>query len=257
MLNLEVAPLDDLRIRQALAMATNRDAYAEVVDKGIRPVASSPFIEGSPWFSQEAADVYPDYDLEAATALVAEYEAEVGPAEIVLQLTPSAGNREATQFLAEGWTQAGIDVTFNEKEQSLLINDALAGSFQANQWRQLGSIDPDGDYVWWDIKNASDIGTAALNFMRMKNQEMTDAMDEGRVGTDFATRKEAYDRAQIELNETIPYIWLTHTVWAIIADNDVRNIGNLTLPDGGESYGFGIGFAGVIPVTELWLQPEG
>jgi ABC-type transport system substrate-binding protein len=254
MLNNAVAPTDDVRIREALAMSTNREAYAESIDQGIRPVASSPFIESSPWYSQEAVDAYPAYDLEGAKALVEEYEAEVGPAEVTIQLTPVTANREATQFLAAGWQEAGIDVKFEEKEQALLINDALAGNFIANQWRQLGSIDPDGEYVWWDIQNANDIGVASLNFMRMKNQELTDFMDEGRAVPEFEARKEAYDQAQIQLNETIPYLWLTHTLWAIVADNEVRNIGYLTLPDGSEAIGFGTGFAGAVSLTEVWLE---
>jgi len=256
MLNLAVAPTDDLRIRQAMAMSVSQEAYVEVIDDGIRPIAKSPFIESSPWYSQEAADAYPAYDPEAAAALVAEYEGEVGPAEIKVSLTPTAANREAVQFLAEGWEAAGIDVELEEKEQAVLINDALAGSFQANQWRQLGSIDPDGEYIWWDIQNASDIGQIALNFMRMKNQDLTDAMDAGRAGATFEERKAAYDEAQLLLNETVPYIWLSHTLWAIIADNSVRNIAYLTLPDGGEADGFGTGFAGAVPLTEIWLDPE-
>src|SRR5690606_23036804 len=48
LLNTIQPPLDDLRVRQALAMATDRDTYVAVVDRDIRPVASSPFIEGSP-----------------------------------------------------------------------------------------------------------------------------------------------------------------------------------------------------------------
>ena len=256
MLNLGAPPTDDLRVRQAMAMATNREAYAEAVDKGIRPVAASPFVEGSPWYSQEAVDAYPAYDPEGAKALIDEYEAEVGPVQIEVQLTPSNANREAVQFLASGWEEAGIEVSFEEKEQALLINDALAGSFQANQWRQLGALDPDGEYVWWDIKNASDIGAAALNFMRMKNQDLTDAMDEGRQNADFESRKAAYDQAQILLNETIPYIWLDHTLWAIIADNSVRGIGQLTLPDGEPANGFGVGFAGSVSMTEVWMEPS-
>jgi ABC-type transport system substrate-binding protein len=256
MLNQAVAPTDDLRIRQAMAMSVSQEAYVEVIDDGIRPIARSPFIESSPWYSQEAADAYPAYDPEAAAALVAEYEAEKGPAEVAVALTPTEANREAVQFLAEGWEAAGISVELEEKEQTVLISDAIAGNFVANQWRQLGSIDPDGEYIWWDIQNANDIGTIALNFMRMKNQELTDAMDAGRAGATFEERKAAYDEAQLLLNETLPYVWLSHTLWAIIADNSVRNIAYLTLPDGEEADGFGTGFAGAISLTEIWLDPE-
>jgi len=254
MLNLLEPPLDDLRVRQALAHATNREAYAEVIDRGIRPVARSPFIESSPWHSPEAEAVYPDFDQDAARALVEDYEADVGPVVVNLGTTPATANREAVQFLAQLWEEVGISVEFTETQQAEFINDALAGFYSANLWRQLGAIDPDGEYVWWDIQNANDIGAASLNFARIRSQELTDAMDAGRAGATFEERKEAYDEAQVILNEIIPYIWLTHTLWAVAADTSVRNLASQTLPDGSEGFGFGIGFSGVVPVVELWVE---
>jgi len=256
MLNNQSPPLDNPDVRRALALATDRESYAQVIDKGIRPVAQSPFIDGSPWYSQEAADAYPDFDQEAAKALVEEIEAENGPIKITLGLTPSNTNREATQFLGELWKAAGIEVTFKETEQAQFISDALTGDYQANLWRQFGATDPDGEYVWWDIKNANPDAGLALNFARIEDQALTDAMDEGRAGSTFDERKAAYDEAQMRLNEVIPYVWLDHTLWAIAADTSVRNIGTTTLPDGGAGFGFGTGFAGAIQLTEVWMESD-
>lgn len=254
MLNTIEPPLDDLRVREALALATDRETYAQVVDKGIRPIASTPFVEGSPWFSQEAVDAYPAYDPAAAQVLVDEYEAENGPIQIEVGLTPSAANREATGFLGQQWAEVGIEVNFKETEQGEFINLALAGLYQADQWRQFGSTDPDGEFVWWDIENANEINTAALNFARIRSEELTAAMQTGRESDTFEARKAAYDEAQVILNEELPYIWLTHTIWAVAADPTVRNIGYATLPDGDEGLGFGTGFAGAIRMTEVWVD---
>ena len=75
MLNLETAPTDDLRVRQAMAHAINLDVYTEVVDNGVRQPARSPFSESLPWHSQDAVDTYPAFDPDAARALIEEYEA--------------------------------------------------------------------------------------------------------------------------------------------------------------------------------------
>lgn len=256
LLNTQSPPLDNPDVRRALALATDRETYAAVIDKGIRPVAQSPFIDGSPWFSQEAADEYPDFDPDAAAALVEEIEAEGDQIEITLGLTPSNANREATQFLGELWGAAGIDVNFQETEQAQFIGDALAGDYQANLWRQFGATDPDGEYVWWDIKNANPEAGLALNFSRIQDQALTDAMDEGRAGTTFDERKAAYDEAQMRINQDIPFLWLDHTLWAIAADTTVRNIGTATLPDGSPRFGFATGFAGAISLTEVWVESE-
>jgi ABC-type transport system substrate-binding protein len=253
-LNTLQPPLDDVRVRQALAYATDRESYAEVIDDGIRQVASGPFIDSSPWYSEEAAAAYPSFDQAQAQALVDEYEAEVGPIEFAVSLTPTEQNRAAVGFLQELWGQVGIDVTTNEVQQDQLIFQALGGEFAGNQWRQFGSPDPDGEYVWWDIENANPIGEASLNFARIRNDDLTAAMNAGRATDVFEDRKAAYDDAQAVINEQVPYIWLTHTLWAIGADTDVRNIAVSTLPDGEPALGFGTGFAGAIRMTEVWIE---
>jgi peptide/nickel transport system substrate-binding protein len=254
MLNLLQPPVDDLRVREALAHATDREAYSSVVENNVRPLARSPFIESSPWHSSEAEAAYPDYDPDRARELIADYEDTVGPVVIELRTTPSASNREATQFLAQMWGEVGISVDLTEEEQATFINEALGGNYTANLWRQFGAIDPDGEYVWWDIQNANDIGQLSLNFARIRSQDLTDAMDAGRAGATFEERKEAYDEAQRIINEEIPYIWLSHTLWAVVADTSVRGITAHTLPDGSEGFGFGIGFSGVVPLLELWVE---
>ncbi len=254
MLNTMSPPLDDPDVRRALALATNAPAYAETVDRGIREVTRTPFAEGLPWYSEEAAEAYPAFDPEAARALVEEIEAEQGPLEVTLGTTPTPENREAIQFLGALWEEVGIDVEYKETEQGVFITDAIAGNFEANLWRQFGAADPDGDYVWWDINNANDIGSFSLNFARNRDEELQAALDRGRESDDPDTRKEAYDEAQRLMNEDIPYLWLTHTVWAIGADNTVRNLGEGSLPDGEPLLGLGAGFYGSMSLTEVWLE---
>lgn len=254
MLNTMAPPLDNPDVRRALALATNAPAYAETIDKGIREVARTPFAQGLPWYSQEAADAYPAYDPEAARDLVAEIEAEQGPLEVTLGTTPTPENREAIQFLGAQWEEVGIDVEYKETEQGVFITDAISGSFEANLWRQFGAADPDGDYVWWDINNANDIGTFSLNFARNRDEELQAALDRGRASDDPDTREAAYDEAQLLMNQDIPYLWLTHTVWAIGADNSVRNLGTGSLPDGEPMLGLGAGFYGSMSLTEVWLD---
>ena len=125
----------------------------------------------------------------------------------------------------------------------------MSGDFEANLWRQFGAPDPDGDYVWWVSQNANEIGEFSLNFARNRDTEIDDAMNAGRETDDLDARKEAYATVQERLNEDLPYIWLNHTLWAMIADNSVRDIGVTTLPDG--DAGLGI-VNGATRLTEVW-----
>jgi ABC-type transport system substrate-binding protein len=251
MLNTAVPPLDDLEVRQALAYATDKQSYIEVAGSGILVAANGPFDPSSPWYDPAVEDTYPQYDPDKARELVDAYEAENGPIEFSLGTTNVQSNITAVQLIQSQWKDIGIDVETKTSEQGQFIIDALNGNFEANLWRQFGSPDPDGDSVWWDSENAKPVGEVSLNFARNKDPDIDAALDAGRSTQDVDARKADYDTVQERLDTDIPYIWLTHTLWALIADNSVRNVGYVTLPDGQEGLGF---YNGQVRLTETWLE---
>lgn len=251
MLNLESPPLDDVRVREAIALATDSESYLVTIDEGVPELAKGPFKESSPWYAETD---YPSFDLAAATALISEVEAEKGPVKFTLGTTPSPENMEAVQYLAQLWGDAGMEVEIKTTDQTQFIGDALAGNYQANLWRQFGAVDPDTDSVWW-ISEAAE-GTLDLNFARNKDPRIDEALLEGRSNPDPAARKQAYADFQQYLAEDIPYIWLNHTLWAIVADNNVRDFTNGPLPSGDPALptgGTGT-FGGTHRLTNAWLD---
>src|SRR3546814_7441272 len=71
---------------------------------------------------------YPEYDLEKAKELVAQYEQESGnDFSITLSNTTDPDTVATGDMLEEMLTEAGIDVNRNQFEQAQLINNALGG----------------------------------------------------------------------------------------------------------------------------------
>lgn len=260
MLNTSKPPLDDIRVRQALAYATNRETINQVVNEGDREIGDGIFAQDSPWrvdvpSCQSAAEppdgCWPDYDPAKATELVNEYEAEKGPIEI--QLANSGTDDRVINLFKEFWTAAGVDVTITLVDQASYVANAALGNYEAYDWRQFGALDPDYDYIWWTSENAGD--GIALNFARNKNATIDEALKEARGSTDPAVRKEAYATVQREINNDVPYIWYDRAQWAVIATNAVRGITNGPLPSGAEANPMGGpgGFGGITFLTQTWL----
>jgi ABC-type transport system substrate-binding protein len=246
LLNNEVAPVDDVRIRRAIAHAIDREAYFSVA--GVDPAddAYGVFRPDSPWYVETD---YPTYDPEEATRLVEEYEAEVGPATLTLKTSAVTANITNAQFVAEELNAVGIDTEVASVEQTVLISDALAGNYQAQSWRQFGSQDPDGEYIWWHSSMTEP--PIALNMARIRNDAVDEAMDTGRSNPDEDARTAAYADLQQAFADQVPYVFLYHVTWAVASQNQVRGITGQPLPDGGTSPGV---IGGVHRLTGVWVE---
>ncbi|TXK43226.1 ABC transporter substrate-binding protein [Nonomuraea sp. C10] len=231
MLNTAVPPLDDVRVRRALAHATDRDAVVSTLRGGLTEPADGPWTKDSKWYSDQGA--YPAFDLAKATALVKEVEAEKGPVEFEVISTPDPNTMQGVELVQDMWRKAGIDVTIKQADQPDLINRAVIGNYHATVWTAFSSSDPDGEYIWLHQAYAQPVGKVSLNFTRLKDEQLSKALDIGRVSPDEAARKQAYATVQERLREQVPYVFLDHlTTGAIIAKTKVRGIDEQMLPDG-------------------------
>lgn len=252
LLNLDNEPLNDIRVRQALAYATDTETYNEVINNGASVVARGPFTPTSPWVVETD---YPSYDPAKAQELIDEYIADPStPNEVRFNLatTPTPETRRSVELLQQQWAQVGINVDINTVDQSAFISTAIGSDFDANLWRQFGAPDPDVDLIWWFSGGE---GPNILNFSNIDDAQVNEALLTGRTNPDPDARKQAYADFQKRMAEVLPYIWLTHTQWVVAANNSVRGIGNGVLPDGQAAYPLGgVGtFGGVHRLTETWL----
>ncbi len=246
-LNTVKAPLDDVRVRQALALCTDSSQIRLVSQVPDGYEANSQFKTDSPWYSDGG---FPAYDPAAGTDLINQVKAEKGDITLTLGTTPVPSNTAITQTAAQQWEQCGVKVNLITTEQSKFIADMATGNFQANLTRQFGESDPDQAYHWWSGSTAT--GALALNFARLNDPQIDAALKQARGSADPAVRTQAYVDLVKRQSELVPYIWINHTQWAIGAANSVRNISNVTLPDGEASLPYQ---GGNMRLTQTWLQP--
>ncbi len=223
------------------------NAMRKSIDLGINTPMSGLFLPGSPYYTKTA---YPAPDPKGAANA-----GQAGSSSRRANRSPSRSSpptihrsERAAQFLQQEWGQAGMKVTINVQEQAALINDALAGKYQAVTWRQFGAVVPDLNYIWWSTTTAS--GPIPLNMARNSDPRIQAALVEARTTSDPAVRIKAYQKVNQYLGEDIPYVYGDRSTWAVVANPNVQNFNNPITPKGTKALGFD---AGVIWPTQVWV----
>ncbi len=248
MLNTQVAPTNDLTIRRALAMSLDQATVQKIFGGGLTKSISGLFLPGSPYYSPSG---YPSYDPAEAKKLVAGYASKHGTPKLTLLTITDPRLGQVVQIIQQMWNEVGFDVSLSQIEQADIINDFIAGEFQAATSYQFGAIDPDLNYVWWSTTTVKPVGQIALNFPRNDDPVIEQNMLTGRHTTDTATRVKAYQTVNEQLAKDLPYLWLEQYIFSEVATSQVQNFANPTLPSGAKQYAFD---EGIFVPTQIWLS---
>ena len=241
-------PFNNANVRRAAAMAINRNQYAKVIDEGVLPVSTGLFIPGSPYYSSTA---YPRYNPSQASKLLkAAAQQNGGPISFSFGTTNSPAAIRAQEYLQQAWQAVGFQVKNTIVEQNDIINNALAGKYQALAWRQFGAVDPDLNYIFWSTTTVSS-GSLSINMARNADPTIESALLSGRQSTDSAVREAAYKTVNKRLALDLPYLWTDRAVWAVIGAPDVQNFNNPSTPQGTPAYGM---IGGSVWPTQIWIS---
>lgn len=236
MCNTEAAPVNDLRVRQALAYGFDIDLYQKVHNFGLYPTAYGLF-PGNPDYARTNA-MYPRYDQARAKSLVQAYEKDKGSLKIEYSTTNDPRSAETAQFLQQQYKAIGISITIKTVEQVQLITDALLGQYQTTAWAQFAAPTPDSNYVWWSIPTSAPIGQSSLNFARNRDPLVQAALEKGRTSLNKQDRIDAYNTVNERFAKDLPYLFGYKIVTACFTRKNVQNFNGLNLPDGSAALSF-------------------
>ena len=137
-INTKVAPLDDVRVRQALVMALDRKKMSQAITNGLARPASNPYGDGS-WVKCKDDGALPE-DLEKAKALIKDYGK---PVEFKVLVTATPRGRTIGQVLQQFWKRAGANMEIEQVDQATFPPRAFMRQFQLTRWRIVDLADPD------------------------------------------------------------------------------------------------------------------
>jgi peptide/nickel transport system substrate-binding protein len=232
-MNVSQPPFDDLRVRQAMNHAVDRELIVEAIYGDRAEVMSAPL---SPYnnFVNESLEPYA-YDPDMALALLAEagwtdsdgdgmLDKGGQPLAFTIDLY-SDQYRTLTEAVAGQLRDMGIDANVRFWDSSVVRPMLLAGERMAvvGSWGD-SAFDPVGHFeAKWHSYDPDVSVYGRGNFSTYANERVDELIKMGETIPDAAERHEIYDEAQKLVYEELPAVWLVLPESAEAARADITN----------------------------------
>jgi peptide/nickel transport system substrate-binding protein len=210
--NLTSPLFSDRRVRQALAMATDRDQIVRAVLLGRGRMLSGPFLPES-WAYDPAVKPFP-YDPKAARELLAQAGWRDTDGDGLLDrdgrkfsLTNGANDQRkmTCEMLQAQLARIGVEMRIQVMEWSTLLKEFIhPRRFEAVLLGWNLALDPD----IYDIFHSSRTRPGQFNFVSFDNAEADRLMEKGRTTFDRSEREAAYRSLHRLIHQEQPYLFL-------------------------------------------------
>lgn len=233
--NHRVAPLDDKRVRQAIAYSIDRDFIVKSLQVGLSKRLDGPFHHSSPFFDDSALKKYP-LDLERANALLDEAGHKRGADGMRFSLTldwlpdvhPDSQGTVA-QYLRTQFKKVGIDIQLRQSP------DFPTWARRVSNWEHQLSMNaiwiyPDpviGMHRAFLCSNQKK-GVIWSNTEGYCNERVDALLQQAASETNLQKRKALYSEVQKILSEDLPFTWTNeeplHTLYSARIGNVPQSV---------------------------------
>lgn len=201
-LNTKVAPFDNLKVRQAIALAINREDIKKVAYMGTGEPGLTEMPTGSRWY--DATGVFgAATDIAAAKKLLAEAGYPNGLSVEYLGLSQYPELLKTGQVVREQLKAIGIDMTIKAVDVSVWYDAFVAGKFQITSAYQERTIDPDNFYALV-LHSGGPINTSGY-----ANPAVDALIDQAAASADDAARIGLYQKIRTMVSQDAPLVF-TH-----------------------------------------------
>ncbi|WP_029430116.1 ABC transporter substrate-binding protein [Blastococcus sp. URHD0036] len=225
----QVAPFDDPRAREAVYKAIDLDVVQSAVFEGEGTVPLSLFGEDSPFYTGEYLS---GSDPERAQELFDELADEGTPLEFTMVTFPTTEALAVAQSMQSQLAAFdNVTMEIDNRDFAGAQGALVGGQFQASI-AGLQFVDPEPQLY------SGLYSTSFLNFSKISDPEIDEALDAARVATDDQSRIEYYTTVEERVGELYPFI-----IWSATRENVL-----------GDLQGVGLYGTGSVLLDGAWLE---
>ena len=211
--NTDREPLDDKRVRQAIAYAVDRDFFADNLMGGVIQLANTGIMPGTPFYKEDV-ETY-DQDLARANELLDEAGHEAGPDgtrfELEIDYIPGWPDqqRNAAEMVRSQLRGVGIDVSVRSAPDFPTWADRVGGhDFDMTMDIVFNWGDPViGVHRTYLTENIRE-GVIWSNTQSYSNERVDELLNQAAVETDPDSRKELYHEFQEIVADEVPIYFM-------------------------------------------------
>lgn len=213
-LNTAVAPFDDVRVRQAVALAVDRSQIRAIAYFGTGELGLAEVPTGSSWYD-DTGIFAAEPDHEKARQLLADAGYPDGLQIEYLGLTQYPELLKTGQVVREQLKEIGIDMTIQAVEVSVWYDAYVSGDFQITSAYQERTIDPDNFYSLV-IRSGGPINTTGY-----VNPDVDAMIEAAASSADTAERMGMYRDIRTQVSFDAPLIFVHYETLNYLMNKNV------------------------------------
>jgi peptide/nickel transport system substrate-binding protein len=237
------AALRTKEVRQALAMAVDRDAVLKETLRTDGVLVNAPILAGFTGFHPDVKKVA--YDPATAEKLLDQAgwkkaedgirkkqmtndkkETEMVPLSVTITTADAKENLAAAEAVKRGWTAIGVQAAIDAVPASRIQKDHIrTREYDALLYGEIIGADPD-PYPFWHSSQAEGAG---LNLAGWSNRRADELLEKARASADPAARETMYKEFQDILAEDVPAIFLYSPTYTYVVGRKIKGIEPATI----------------------------
>jgi len=203
-LNTSKPPLNDVKVRQALNYATDKEAIIKNIHFGQATFMNSPIPQGTYW--DKSLVGYP-YDLEKAKALMAQSSGASG---FKMDMQVRSGNTNFANvavILKEAWAKLGVTVDIQTLDTAVVRTNYRAGDYMSTPSAWTNDMNDPTEIVNYAMRGGA---SPFAYWTRYNNPDLNAKIDKADLEQDTTKRAAQYSEIQKIYLDAAPLVFIAY-----------------------------------------------